>query len=191
MYILVIVHTFDRLQRTGEIKRNKTFMWFSASLLYYTCDRACMFINNRYRVLMVSSSVVNGGKGSRMIILKLKRPSLFRFQPGQYAYLKMSSIDSSWHPFSIASGPQSEYLEFNIEVYSDESWTGKLWDMLRDNICIDGIYRNRIIWMEVIGPCGAPLAKMEDYSHAIVIGSGTGVCVLHIVFARVVLCIVF
>jgi hypothetical protein len=104
--------------------------WFSATFLYYVCDQAAMHINHKYLTPLVSSSAVTGGSGSRMLILKVKRPVLFNFKPGQYAFLRLAEIDQHWHPFSIASGPDSSFLEFYIEVFPEESWTGKLWKML-------------------------------------------------------------
>jgi hypothetical protein len=34
--------------------------------------------------------------------------------------------------FSIASGPDSPFIEFYIEVF-EQSWTGKLWQLINDN----------------------------------------------------------
>ena len=47
-----------------------------------------------------------------MVLLKIRR---------QYAFLRLRSIDMAWHPFSIASGPRSLYLEFYIEVFDDKN----------------------------------------------------------------------
>ena len=172
LYAITIAHTFDSAQRNNERNRSQTFKWFSATLLYYICDRAAMHLNHKYRARLVASSAVTGNNGSRMIILKLQRPALFQFKPGQYAYLKISEIDEHWHPFSIASEPASSYIEFYIEVFSDKSWTGKLWSMLASDG--EGGYSHRIIEFEIMGPYGTSLAKMEDFSHAIAIGTGTG-----------------
>uniref|UniRef100_A0A7S1YCJ9 FAD-binding FR-type domain-containing protein n=1 Tax=Grammatophora oceanica TaxID=210454 RepID=A0A7S1YCJ9_9STRA len=108
-----------------------------------------------------------------MIILKLKRPALMCFHPGQYAFLKIKEIESQWHPFSIASGPQSEFLEFYIEVFDQGSWTRKLWGMLDGDG--DRENSNKTVWVEVMGPYGTPLANVQDFSHVVSIGSGTGV----------------
>jgi predicted ferric reductase len=122
MYFVTIAHTLDDKAREGKV-RSQTFKWFSATLLFYFCDRAAMYLNHRYNVKMTGSAVVEGTNGSRMIILKLKRPVLFQFKAGQYAFLRIKGIEMHWHPFSIASGPESEELEFYIEVYGTKSWT--------------------------------------------------------------------
>jgi len=173
-YVITIVHTLDDKQRSGESQRSQTFKWFSSTLLYYLCDRAAMYLNNRYTTRLVSSTTIEGSSnGSRMIILRLKRPTLFNFKPGQYAYLRLSSIDHHWHPFSIASGPASSYLEFYIEVFGKDSWTNKLWSVLEGDG--NGGFSEKQIDLEVLGPCGTSLAKTEEFSHGLAIGTGTGI----------------
>lgn len=176
-YAITIAHTLDDKQRNGEAQRAQTFKWFSATLVYYLCDRAAMYLNHRYKARLVSSSTIEGSTGCKMIILRLRRPELFRFKPGQFAYLRLPAIDSTWHPFSIASGPASSYLEFYIEVFGTNSWTSKLWEELE---CDEHADRSdRQIDVELLGPCGTSLAKTDDFSHAVAIGTGTGESVLH------------
>lgn len=153
LYALIIVHTFDVKQRSGQQQRSQTFVWFSATLLYYVCDRAALKFQHFYgNARILSCSTVEGknttttlagqhvttsatlsrvGGVRRMLLLKLKRPPLFSFQPGQYAYLRVPKISSTqWHPFSIASGPSSSNLEFYVEVFEPGSWTDQLWNLL-------------------------------------------------------------
>jgi predicted ferric reductase len=172
LYIITIAHTIDIAQRSNKQQRSQTFKWFSSTLLYYVCDRAAMHMNHKYMARLESSSAVTGSDGSKMIILKLRRPSLFRFKPGQYAFLRLASIDTHWHPFSIASGPAASHLEFYIEVMGEKSWTGKLWKTLEDE-GNGGISRKQID-IEIMGPYGTSLAKTDDFSHALAIGTGTG-----------------
>ena len=85
----------------------------------------------------MQSSAIMGSDGSKMIVLKLRRPTLLEFKPGQYAFLKCHGWgDSTWHPFSFASSPDSSELEFNIQVYEGNEWTNRLWDLL-DEHCAD------------------------------------------------------
>mmetsp|Transcript_9287 Transcript_9287/g.13747 ORF Transcript_9287/g.13747 Transcript_9287/m.13747 type:complete len:959 (+) Transcript_9287:157-3033(+) len=181
MFLITIAHTMDDEQRAGK-ERSQTFRWFSASLLYYICDRSSMYINHRYSTSIISSSAVVSGSSSRMAIIKLKKPVRFQFSPGQYAYLKFPSVDGfNWHPFSIASAPGADVLEFCIEVCDEGSWTAKLWN------CIDKydgyvVGRSKLsllqrsgIPVEIMGPYGSCLGNVGHYSHAIAIGTGTGI----------------
>jgi NAD(P)H-flavin reductase len=124
---------------------------------------------------MVGAATVSGSNGSCMIVLKLKRPILFQYKPGQYVFLQISSIDNQWHPFSIASGPDSSDLEFYIEVCGEKSWTAKLWNVLVKSSEGDKESASsfRLI-VDVMGPYGTSLAKTEDFSHALALGAGTG-----------------
>jgi predicted ferric reductase len=102
----------------------------------------------------------------------LKKPILFRFSPGQFAFLRINGIDNHWHPFSIASGPESSELEFYIEVHGKHSWTTQLWDLL--DVVTDEEISSLRMFVEVMGPYGTCLAKTEEYSHVISLGAGTG-----------------
>jgi NAD(P)H-flavin reductase len=107
-----------------------------------------------------------------MIILNIRRPILFSFRPGQYACLRVRSIDMHWHPFSIASDPASDDLVFYIEVHGKRSWSEILWNLLaEEGQC--HIYRN--LDVELMGPYGSPLANISDFSHVLTIGTGTGI----------------
>jgi predicted ferric reductase len=171
LYAVTIAHTFDIKQRNNIKQRSQTFQWVSATFLYYICDRAAMHLNHRYQARIVSSSIVAGCNGSKMIILKMKRPVLFNFRPGQSAFLRLTELDQHWHPYSIASGPDSSHLEFYIEVFDDNSWTGKLWTMLKQ----DGLEGGTGMRIDLEGPYGTGLANTNDFSHALACGSGTGI----------------
>lgn len=181
IYAVTTIHTLDVVHRTGERDRSQSFKWFSATILYYICDRAALAINHTYRTSIAASSAVTSSKGTRMAIIKVHRPALFHFKPGQYCMLRIRAIDRHWHPFSIASGPESDYLEFYMEVYGRTSWTNKLWNMISEhkneplNPKTRTVVSHQSITVEVKGPYGTSLGKVEEFSHALVIGSGTGI----------------
>jgi predicted ferric reductase len=172
IYLLAIIHTIDGKQRSGQRNRSQTFTWVSVSLLYFACDKAVQYINHRYKVPMLASTPIDGLNGSHAILLNLRRPTLFDFKPGQYAMLRLREVDNQWHPFSIASGPESSTLEFYIEVMSEGSWTHRLFDLLK-KVEQHGIEKE-MIEFEVMGPFGTGLANSAVYSHMLAIGSGTG-----------------
>lgn len=173
MYFVTIAHTLDKEQRSGAKERSQTFQWFSSTLLFYFCDRAAMYLNHRYDSRLLASSVVRGTNGSKLVILKISRPVLFDFKPGQYAFLRINEIDRHWHPFSIASYPDSGQLEFYIEVYEGKTWTTRLWDILVENDG-SGAFSNFELRVEVMGPYGTSLVKTDNYSHVLAVGAGTG-----------------
>ena len=103
-----------------------------------------------------------------MIILKMRRPTLFVFQPGQYAFLQVDSIDRSWHPFSIASEPDSSIVEFYIEVFGEGSWTERLWTKLNSQ------NKRQSLNIELMGPYGTALIQGKSFTNVVAVGSGTG-----------------
>ena len=103
-----------------------------------------------------------------MITLKMRRPTLFVFQPGQYAFLRVDSIDKSWHPFSIASEPDSSDVEFYIEVFGEGSWTERLWTKLNSH------NKRQTLHIELMGPYGTALIQRQSYTNVVAVGSGTG-----------------
>lgn len=169
MFFITIAHTLDVEQRTGRKTRSQTFMWFSSTLAFYLCDRAAMYINHWYDSKLQGSSVVTGhNNGSKTILLRVQRPTLLTFRPGQYVFLRICKIDNQWHPFSIASCPNSSELEFYIEVYEAKSWTATLCNFLVSN-------KGSSLRVEVMGPYGTSIAKSGNYSHVLAVGAGTGI----------------
>ena len=107
-----------------------------------------------------------------MIILKVHRPLLFQFQPGQYAFLHIQDIDPHWHPFSIGSRPNSSTLDFYIEVFGKDSWSDQLWKRLVANTKKGKMAMELPI--SLMGPYGTSLANVGDFSHGLALGAGTG-----------------
>ena len=109
-----------------------------------------------------------------MVILKMRRPVLFNFKPGQYAFIRMTQLDQRWHPFSIASGPDASCLEFYIEVFEETSWTWRLWQKIKRRLDKRVGSTLTQIDIELMGPYGTSIANTDQYSHALAFGTGTG-----------------
>ena len=180
MYAITIAHTFDILQRNGTTHRSQTFKWFSAAVTYYVCDRAAMFLQHKYTTTIKGISAITtttaaaNDSYSRMLLVKVRRPALFTFQPGQYAFLRVPAIDKyDWHPFSIASNPSSGHLEFYMKVFGETTWTGKLWTLFNTQQERDAPPPLEI---QIMGPYGTPFVHpSHSYSHMLAIGTGTGI----------------
>jgi hypothetical protein len=149
MYAITIAHTFDDDHHNSVRTRSQTFKWFSSTLIFDICGRAAIHLNHKYRTRISSASAVEGSDGSRMLLIKIQRPDIFQFKPGQYAFLKVSSLDQHWHPFSITSCPSAGDLEFYVDVFGPHIWTGKLWGLLDGNGM--GGLKQKDITIEVMG----------------------------------------
>eukprot|EP00958_Prasinococcus_capsulatus_P018356 scaffold2140_cov394-Prasinococcus_capsulatus_cf.AAC.10 len=74
--------------------------------------------------MLVSGVGRDEGKASvKVVVLRLKKPVLFKFHPGQYVYLSCPTIDGSWHPFSIGSAPEQ-----GAQINDDEPYICRLGD---------------------------------------------------------------
>jgi hypothetical protein len=158
-YILVILHTIDVVERKNG-GRSQTFKWFSASILLYAADRCTMYLAHRYDSTITSATTIDSGeKDGRLVILKVKQPSMFTFLAGQYVYLKVPKVDNLWHPF--------------IKAYGEKSWSGKLFDVLQEELN-DSPSSDINMPIEVLGPYGTALGDKRLYTHATFVGTGTG-----------------
>ncbi|CAI2386301.1 unnamed protein product [Moneuplotes crassus] len=80
-------------------------------------------IRRPFKVAKVS--IVNN---KTFINLNLEVPKGYKWKSGQYAFINIPAISKlEWHPFSISSSPNGEYLSFMIKKAGD--WTTKLIDM--------------------------------------------------------------
>jgi len=171
MFAVTVLHTNDHRQRDGSESRSQTFKWFSMPLILYAFDRAYVHFLQKYEVPVVEATAVGHGKeySARYIVLRVKRPPAFIFLPGNHAFLRFGE-DQSWHPFSIGSDPQSETLDFFMQVYKRKSWTAKLWDEV-NRANASGTTLN----VAVMGPFGTTLGRFTEYSHFIMCSTGTGI----------------
>mmetsp|Transcript_22356 Transcript_22356/g.34292 ORF Transcript_22356/g.34292 Transcript_22356/m.34292 type:complete len:610 (-) Transcript_22356:311-2140(-) len=189
-----MLHTIDHAARSGANERSQAIRWLALSFVHYICDRIFMRTNHRYQARVFSAKLAETACfGAKIIVLKIEKPTRFHFQPGQYAYLRVPSIDhQNWHPFSIASASDSSFLEFIIEVCGEDSWTEQLWqycsDFVQDKsqsrvIAHSFRLRSNLI-VDVMGPYGSSYGHLKDYSHAIAIGSGTGIVPMISIFKQ-------
>jgi predicted ferric reductase len=178
MFALAIAHTMDDAFRRGQV-RSQNFKWFTASLVLYLTDRINSLFNAHACKVAEITSFGDVDSASRKVVhLKISRPVAFTFRPGQYVYLRINAIDPHWHPFSIASSPNEDTLDFFIEVMSksrtdqNNSWTQQLWALQREK-GVQKIETNIVV--DINGAYGTGFNEAEDYMQICAIGSGTGI----------------
>eukprot|EP00934_Nitzschia_sp_Nitz4_P008624 Nitzschia sp. Nitz4//scaffold5_size260463//166837//169320//NITZ4_000997-RA/size260463-exonerate_est2genome-gene-0.281-mRNA-1//1//CDS//3329555385//8614//frame0 len=163
-YFVTVMHTLDVEQRSGTLKRSQTFIWFTASLGIYLCDRLYMNLHHCYNSVVEEATVT---ASPRNIHLSLTKPAQFWFRSGQYVYIQVGAIDQQWHPFSIVSSPDGTSLEFLIQVRNDKTtWTSRLASLLEQKVPVQ---------VKLMGPYGTPLPRLGRYSHVLAVASGTGI----------------
>ena len=169
MFLFAALHTFDNEVRHRSKVRSQTIIWFGTSLAIYLTDRIWSLCTvTKCRVLEATPTA-----DRTAVILRLEKPRGFSFQAGQYAQLRIPAIDMFWHPFSIGSGPDANYLTFLIQVQPGkkaEQWTRML---VTDEIISK--LRSGAAKVSVQGPYGYPVANMSTSDAVIGVGTGTGV----------------
>ena len=196
MYALAIAHTMDVEQRKGLKDRSQVFKWVITSLWLYGIDRFFAWFTGHKVKADFEKCYITGGFGNKddvtidfdeefapsledeapeesSIVFTIPRPVDFIFTSGQWAHIKVPCIDGvEWHPFSIASDPASNKLEFLIQVQKPGSWSYKLMKKIQSLQSTKSVTLEDV---EVMGPYGSKICDTTHHSHTILIGSGTGI----------------
>lgn len=145
-----------------------TWKWIVAPVIVYICDRASrIFRTATSQVCGAETFVVHSGDITGVTIRRH-----FEFKSGQYAELQIPSIDSSWHPFTIASAPHENELRFYIR--SAGRWTGRLLEIAKSMTSGDSRSSAQTIDVKCRGPYGAPAQHVSNYNSVILISGGVG-----------------
>lgn len=157
--LLVLLHGMFR-------KKPETYKYITAFIVIYTADR---LLRRRkegtvYLELLINQSKIMAGR-----VLKMQLVKPFNYVAGQYAEIRVPSISSEWHPFTIASAPHEKNMTFFIKAAGD--WTTQLYEIFERNE-----ENPTIEWlpMDVRGPYGAPAQHIGNYERVVLISGGIG-----------------
>ncbi|KAF8118734.1 hypothetical protein N665_0002s0047 [Sinapis alba] len=185
VYTLLVVHGYYvYLIKTWY--RKTTWMYLMVPVVLYLSERLVRSLRSRIEAVKILKVSVLPGD---LLSLQLSRPNNFRYESGQYMYLKCSEVSLlEWHPFSITSAPGDEYLSVHIRGLGD--WTNKLRSIFSE-LCaparpdevrqIIGDWRNgnnspfrcfpKIL---IHGPYGAPSQDYKNFKVVLLVGLGIG-----------------
>jgi predicted ferric reductase len=114
--------------------------------------------------------------------LEIARPPRFRFDAGDYVFLRLPEVARhEWHPFTISSAPERDTLVFHVRALGN--WTGAL-RMRAERP--DGAGAGGGV-VHVDGPYGSPSAHIFRAKYAVLIGAGIGVTPFASVLESIVL----
>ncbi|KAM0066285.1 putative NAD(P)H oxidase (H(2)O(2)-forming) [Helianthus debilis subsp. tardiflorus] len=100
-----------------------------------------------------------------VLALHMTKPKDFKYESGQYVFVKYSDVSRfEWHPFSLTSAPDDDYLSVHIRSLGD--WTGEINRKLRDS--------DHTPKVKVDGPYGAPSQDYKKYNVVLLVGTGIG-----------------
>ncbi|KAJ7565052.1 hypothetical protein O6H91_02G045800 [Diphasiastrum complanatum] len=177
---LVTVFPFD-----DNINFHKTWMYLAVPLILYTGERTLRFFRSgHYSVQTVKVAVYAGN----VLALYMRKPPGFKYKSGMYLFLKCPSISTfEWHPFSITSAPDDEYVSVHIRTLGD--WTQELKrvfsevcepptagksGLLRAEDCLGDGRKFKFPKLLIDGPYGAPAQDYKKYDILLLVGLGIG-----------------
>jgi len=151
---------------------------------WYALDFVWMRTVNTHTTHVAGATCFSASQ--RAVMLRLAKPKRFSYKAGQTAFVKIPSISMlEWHPFSIASGPSDECVEFLIDCsHGEKTWTDKLFKKCsqRGNMvemapmgsksAVGG--GSSTLKAILYGPCGSSFQSFENHQGIMLIGGGSG-----------------
>ncbi|KAL9643136.1 hypothetical protein ABK040_001626 [Willaertia magna] len=116
---------------------------------------------------------------SRVIHLELEKQN-FRYESGQYCFVNCPLISQhEWHPFTISSAPEEEFLQFHIRCVGD--WTNTLMEVFNPKqtqtveINKPTTPDGKDYLIRIDGPFGTCAEYVYEFEHVMLIAAGIGV----------------
>ncbi|KAJ4907462.1 Respiratory burst oxidase-like protein C [Raphanus sativus] len=183
VYILLVAHGYY-LYLTKDWHNKTTWMYLVAPVVLYACERLIRAFRSTIKAVTIKKVAVYPGN---VLAIHLSRPQNFKYKSGQYMFVNCAAVSPfEWHPFSITSAPQDDYLSVHIRVLGD--WTRALKGVFSE-VCkpppagVSGLLRadmmhgaNNPDFPKVLidGPYGAPAQDYKKYEVVLLVGLGIG-----------------
>jgi len=181
--------TFERVRRKKFeafwYTHHLAFIFYAACLIHgtgklffipyfwaYFCFPGLVYIIERItriaRAKYGTALILGKQKADGVISLRLKKPSLFKYKAGQYAFINCPQIATfEYHPFTLTSAPFEDFLEVHIK--SVGAWTKSLYAAFGKDS------QKALTQFNVDGPFGAPAQHVKDFKVVALFGAGIGV----------------
>ncbi|XP_010536571.1 PREDICTED: respiratory burst oxidase homolog protein C [Tarenaya hassleriana] len=183
VYILLVVHGYC-LYLSKKWYKKTTWMYLAAPVMLYACERMIRAFRSSIKAVTIRKVAVYPGN---VLALHMSRPDNFRYKSGQYMFVNCAAVSPfEWHPFSITSAPQDDYLSVHIKCLGD--WTRALKGVFSE-VCrpppagVSGILRADMMHgannpdfpkVMIDGPYGAPAQDYKKYEVVLLVGLGIG-----------------
>ncbi|XP_010929525.1 respiratory burst oxidase homolog protein B [Elaeis guineensis] len=185
VYILLIIHGIF-LYLSHRWYKKTTWMYLAIPMIIYGTERLIRTFRSSVRPVKILKVAVYPGN---VLALHVSKPQGFKYRSGQYIFVNCADVSPfQWHPFSITSAPQDDYLSVHIRTLGD--WTGQL-KMVFSKVCqrpadgksgllradYDGHASSPIPSLPrllIDGPYGAPAQDYKKYEVVLLVGLGIG-----------------
>ncbi|XP_010261399.1 PREDICTED: respiratory burst oxidase homolog protein A [Nelumbo nucifera] len=180
VYTLLVVHgTFLYLVHKWYLKT--TWMYLAVPVLLYAGERILRFFRSGfYSVRLLKVTIYPGN----VLALQMSKPAQFQYKSGQYMFVQCPAVSSfEWHPFSITSAPDDDYLSIHIRQLGD--WTKEIKRVFSE-VCeppvagrsgllrADETTKKNFPKLLIDGPYGAPAQDYCKYDVLLLVGLGIG-----------------
>ncbi|KAE8707445.1 Respiratory burst oxidase-like protein B [Hibiscus syriacus] len=167
VYALLIVHSMF-LFLTDNLFEKTTWMYIAIPVLLYAGERMIRAIRSGFSEVKILKVSLYSGK---VLYLKLRKPQYFRHKSGMYIFIQCPQISPfEWHPFSLTSGPEDDYLSVHIRTLGD--WSYQLYSLFQE-AKLTGPKQNPKIYID--GPYGASSQDHIKYDIVVMVGLGIGI----------------
>ncbi|KAJ7978730.1 Respiratory burst oxidase [Quillaja saponaria] len=166
VYALLIIHSMF-LFLTDNVTEKTTWMYIIIPVLLYAGERIFRAIRSGfYEVDILKASIYPG----KVLSLKMQKPEGFRYQSGMYIFIQCPQISQfEWHPYSLTSGPQDDYLSVHIRTLGD--WSYQMYSLFQEAM-LSGLKKCPKVHID--GPYGAASQDHVKYDIVMLIGLGIG-----------------
>ncbi|WOL02532.1 respiratory burst oxidase [Canna indica] len=185
VYILFIIHGYFLYLSKKWYKRT-TWMYLAIPMILYASERLIRAFRSSIRAVKILKVAVYPGN---VLALHVSKPQGFKYRSGQYIFVNCAAVSPfQWHPFSITSAPQDDYVSVHIRTLGD--WTRQL-KAVFSQVCQpptsgkSGLLRAdyddnssngnpsfpRLL---IDGPYGAPAQDYKQYEVVLLVGLGIG-----------------
>ncbi|RZC13329.1 Respiratory burst oxidase-like protein C isoform B [Glycine soja] len=184
VYALLVVHGI-KLYLTKEWYKKTTWMYLAIPITIYALERLVRAFRSSIKSVRILKVTLYPGN---VLSLKMSKPHGFSYKSGQYMFVNCAAVSPfEWHPFSITSAPDDDYLSVHIKILGD--WTRSLKakftqacqqplngqsGLLRAE-CLKGDNSpSSFPKVLVDGPYGAPAQDYREYEVVLLVGLGIG-----------------
>ncbi|XP_061352873.1 respiratory burst oxidase homolog protein A-like isoform X1 [Gastrolobium bilobum] len=180
VYLLLIIHGVN-LYFVHKWYLKTTWMYLAVPILLYVGERTLRFFRSGlYTVHLIKVAIYPGN----VLTLQMSKPPQFRYKSGQYMFVQCPAVSPfEWHPFSITSAPDNDYLSVHIRQLGD--WTQELKRVFSEAceppvagksglLRADETTKKSLPKLKIDGPYGAPAQDYRKYDVLLLVGLGIG-----------------
>ncbi|XP_062170231.1 respiratory burst oxidase homolog protein F-like isoform X2 [Alnus glutinosa] len=166
VYALLVIHSLF-LFLTDNLFEKTTWMYIAIPVLLYTGERIFRAVRSELDEAKIFKVSFYQGK---VMSLKLQKPGGFKYKSGMYTFIQCPQISPfEWHPFSLTSAPEDEYLSVHIRTLGD--WSYQMYSQFQE-AKLSGTKEYPKIYID--GPYGAASQDHVKYDIVVLIGLGIG-----------------